>query len=81
MFPDDFKLAYVILKPKTSFPKSLLMTFVQFPCLVYLLNYLKKIFKKMSCFLSKKKLLTPCQYSFVENNSTELAITSFCGKL
>ena len=37
--------------------------------------------KKMSSFLSKNKLLSPCQYGFREKNSTELAITSFYDKL
>ena len=37
--------------------------------------------KKMSSFLTKNKLLSPCQYGFRENNSTELAITSFYDKL
>ena len=35
----------------------------------------------MSSFLTKNKFLTPCQYGFNENNSTELAITSFYDKL
>ena len=35
----------------------------------------------MSSFLTKNKLLSPCQYGFRENNSTELAITSFYDKL
>ena len=35
----------------------------------------------MSSLLIKNKLLSPCQYGFRENNSTELAITSFYDKL
>ena len=35
----------------------------------------------MSSFLTKNKLLSPCKYGFRENNSTELAITSFYDKL
>ena len=34
-----------------------------------------------SFFLCEYKLLTSCQYGFGENNSTELAITSFYDKL
>ena len=41
IFPNDFKLAYVIPIPKTCL-RNLSMTFVQSLCLVYLLNYLKK---------------------------------------
>ena len=37
MFPDDFKLAYVISYQKLRF-LNLLMTFVQLLCLLYLLN-------------------------------------------
>ena len=81
IFPNDFKLAYVIPTPKTLSPKSLddLRP-------ISLLSVFAKLFekileKKMSSFLTKNKLLSPCQYGFRENNSTELPITLFYDKL
>ena len=53
---------------------------------ISLLSVFAKLFEKilenkMSSFLTKTKLLSPCQYGFRKNNSTELAITSFYDKL
>ena len=81
VFPNDFKLAYVIPIPKTLSPKSLddLRP-------ISLLSVFAKLFEKileikMSSFLTKSKLSLLCQYGFRENNSTKLAITSFYDKL
>ena len=81
IFPNDFKLAYVRPIPKTLSPKSL-----NDLCPISLLSVFAKLFEKilenkMSSFLIKNKLLSPCQYGFKKNNSTELAITSFYDKL
>ena len=80
-FPSDFKVAYVISIPKTSSPKSL----DEF-CPISLLSVFSKLFEKilkikMLKFISKNNILTPFQYGFRENNSTELAITVFYDKL
>ena len=73
----DFKTAYVIPIPKTSSPKSL-----DAFCPISLLFVFSKLFekilkKKMSKFIAKNNTLTPFQFGFRENNSTELAITTF----
>ena len=81
IFPFDFKVAYAIPIPKTSSPKSL----DEFRP-ISLLSVFSKLFekfleKKMSKFIAKKNILTPFQFGFRENNSTELAITTFYDKL
>ena len=81
IFPFDFKIAYVIPIPKTSSPKSL----DEFRS-ISLLSVFSKLFekilkKKMSKFIAKKNILTPFQFGIRENNSTELAITTFYDKL
>ena len=81
LFPFDFKIAYVIPIPKTSSPKSL----DEFRP-ISLLSVFSKLFekileKKMSIFTAKKYILTLFQFGFRENNSTELAITTFYDKL
>ena len=73
IFPFDFKIAYVIPIPKTSSPKSL----DEFRP-ISLLSVFSKLFEKI---LEKKNILTPFQFGFRENNSTELAITTFYDKL
>ena len=81
IFPADFTPVYVIPIPKTSFPKSV-DDFRPNSLLTIIAKLFEKILeKKMSSFLTKNKLLTPCQYGFRENISTELAITSFYHKL
>ena len=81
IFPFDFKIAYVIPISKTLSPKSL----DEF-CPISLLSVFSKLFekileKKMSKFIAKKNILTPFQFGFRENNSTEIAITTFYDKL
>ena len=81
IFPFDFKIAYVILIPKTSSPKSL----DEFRP-ISLLSVFSKLFekileKKMSILIAKKNILTPFHFGFRENNSNELAITTFYDKL
>ena len=66
--------------PKTS-PKSL----DEFRP-IFLLPVFSKVFEKIlkvkfSDFLDKNNILTSSQFGFRENNSTELAITSFYDKL
>ena len=81
IFLFDFKIAYVIPIFKTLSPKSL----DEF-CPISLLSVFSKLFekileKKMSKFLAKNNILTPFQFGFRENNSTEIAITTFYDKL
>ena len=81
IFPFDFETAYVIPIPKTSSPKSL----DEFRP-ISLLSVFSKLFekileKKMSKFIAKNNIWTPFQFGFRENNSTELAITTFYDKL
>ena len=53
-----------------------------FPCCLFFPNYLKRFWKKnMSKFIAKNNTLTPFQFGFRENNSTELAITIFYDSL
>ena len=81
VFPFDFKIAYVIPIPKTSSPKSL-DEFRRISLLSVFSKLFEKILeKKMSIFIAKKYILTPFQFGFRENNSTELAITTFYDKL
>ena len=81
IFPFDFKIAYVIPIPKTSSPKSL-DEFRPISLLSVFSKPFEKILeKKMSIFIAKKYILTPFQFVFRENNSTELAITTFYDKL
>ena len=80
IFPCDFKLAHVILIPKTS-PKSL-DEFSPISLLpVFSKVFEKKLKVKFSDFLAKNNILTSSQFDFRENNSTKLAITSFYDKL
>ena len=58
------------------------MNFDQSLCSQYFLNYLKKIREsKITKFITKNCILTPSQFGFTENNSTELAVTTFYDKL
>ena len=80
-FPFDFKTAYVIPILKTLSSKSL----DEF-CLIFLLSVVSESFeiifkKKMSKFIAKNNILTPFQFGFRENDSTELAITTFYDRL
>ena len=81
IFPDSFRLAYVIPIPKVSNPKS-------FDDLrpISLLPVFAKIFEKilernMTKFLNKNDIITPSQFGFRINSSTELAITTLFDKL
>ena len=81
IFPFDFKTAYVIPVPKTSSTKSL----DEFRP-IFLLSVFSKLFKKilekkMSKFIAKNNILTPFQFGLRENNTTELAITTFYDRL
>ena len=81
-FPNDFKVASVIPIPKKTSPTSL----DEFR-LISLLSVFSKLFEKvleskMTKFIMKNCILTPSQFGFTENNSTdELAITTFYDKL
>jgi len=80
-FSDNFKKAHVIPLPKVSSPKTL-SDFRP----ISLLSIFSKLFEKlietkMMKFINKNKLLTPSQYGFRVNSSTELAITTFYDKL
>ena len=58
------------------------MNFAQSPYCLFFSKLFEKILKiKMLKFISKNNILTPFQYGFRENNSTELAITAFYDKL
>ena len=81
IFPDPFKLAYVIPIPKVSNPKSLdgLRP-------ISLLPVFAKIFEKilernMTKFLNKNHITTLSQFGFRINSSTELAVTTLYDKL
>ena len=81
IFPNDFTLVYVIPIPKILSPKSLDdLRPISLPS-VFAKLFEKILENKMSSFLTKNKLLSPCQYGFRKNNSTELAITSFYDKI
>jgi len=73
-FPELFKMAYVIPISKTSSPKS----FEELRPISYLAIF-AKLFEKilesrMTNFMNKYLILTPSQYGFRENNSTELEL-------
>ena len=76
-FPDSFKMAYVVPIAKVSSPKSL----GDFRP-ISLLCVFSKVFEKiietnMTKFVNKNNILTPSQFGFRENSSTDLAITTF----
>ena len=80
-FLDSFKIAHAMPIPKVSSPKS-------FDVLrpISLLPAFSKIFEKiletkMNKFLDKNKIITPSQFGFRTNSSTELAITTPYDKL
>ena len=80
-FPDAFKIAYVIPIPKVSSPKSLNELRP-----ISLLPIFSKLFEKilkyrMTNFLQKNNVLSPSQFGFRTNSSTDLAITSLYDKL
>ena len=80
-FPNNFKVASVIPIPKKISPTSL----DEFRP-ISLLSVFSKLFEKileskMTKFITKNCILTPSQFVFTENNSTELAITTFYDKL
>ena len=81
IFPFDFKTAYIIPISETSSPKSL-DKFSPVSLLFVFSKLFEKMFgKKMSKFISKNNILTPFQFGFGENNSTELAITTIFNRL
>ena len=62
--------------------QNLLTNSAQSLCFLFFQKCLKKILKvKFSDFLAKNDILTSSQFDFRENNSSELAITSFYDKL
>ena len=80
-FPDSFKMAYVVPIAKVSSPKSL----DDFRP-ISLLCVFSKVFEKiietnMTKFVNENNILTPSQFGFRENSSTDLAITTFHDKL
>ena len=80
-FPNSFKMAYVVPVAKVSSPKSL----GDFRP-ISLLSVFSKVFEKiietnMTKFVNKNNILTPSQFGFRENSSTDLAITTFYDKL
>ena len=74
-FPFDFETAYVVPIPKTSSPKSL----DEF-CPNCLLSVFSKLFEKI-LEIAKNNILTPFQFGFRENNSTEFVKTTFYDNL
>ena len=75
IFPFDFKTAYVIPVPKSSSPKSL-DEFRPISLLSVFFQTVWKDFGKKDVQIHRKNnILTPFQFGFRENNSTELAIT------
>ena len=80
-FPNDFKVVSVIPIPKKISPTSL-DEFRPISLLSVFFKLFEKIFEsKMTKFITKNCILTPSQFGFTENNSTELAITTFYDKL
>ena len=79
--PDSFKKAYVVPIAKVLSPKSL----GDFRP-ISLLCVFSKVFEKiietnMTKFVNKNNILTPSQFGFRENSSTDLANTTFYDKL
>ena len=79
-FPDEFKVGQAIPIPKTSTPKEL----GKFRP-ISLLNLISKIFEKVlktkiMDFIDKYNILSPEQFGFTTNSSTELAITTIYDK-
>ena len=79
-FPDKFKVGQVIPIPKTLTPKEL----GEFRP-ISLLNLFSKIFEKVlktkiMDFIDKYNILSPEQFGFTTNSSTELAITTIYDK-
>ena len=80
-FPNSFKMAYVVPVAKVLSPKSL----GDFRP-ISLLSVFSKVFEKiietnMTKFINKNNILTPSQFGFRENSSTDLPITTFYDKL
>ena len=80
-FPDSLKMAFVVPIAKILSPKSL----GDFRP-ISLLCVFSKVFEKiivtnMTKFVNKNNILTPSQFGFRENSSTDLAITTFYDKL
>ena len=80
-FPDLFEMAYVVPAAKVSTPKSL----GDFRP-ISLLSVFSKVFEKIietnvTKFVNKINTLTPSQFGFRENNSSDLAITTFYDQL
>ena len=76
-FPDSFKIAYIVPVAKVLSPKSL----GDFRP-ISLHSVFSKVFEKiietnMTKFINKNNILTPSQFGFRENSSTDLAITTF----
>ena len=79
-FPNAFKTAQVIPIPKISSLKSL-----NYLRPIFLLSVFSKLFEKilesrMLRFLNKNNILTPSQFGFRTNSSTELAKTTLYDK-
>ena len=80
-FPNNFKIASVIPIPKKTSPTSL-DEFQPISLLsVFSKSFEKFLENKMTIRITKNCILTPSQFGFTENNSTELAVTSFYDKL
>ena len=80
-FPNDFKIASVIPIPKKTSPPSL-DEFRSISLLSVFCKLFEKILEsKMTKFITKNCILTSSQFGFTENNSTELAITTFYDKI
>ena len=80
-FPNSFKIAHVIPIPKVSSRKSFddLRPFSLLPAFAKIFE--KILETKMTRFLDKNKIITPSQFGFRTNSSTELAITTLYVKL
>ena len=79
-FQFDFRTAYVITIPYTLSPKS----FKEF-CPIFFLSVFSKLFEKILeknvQICSKNSISIPFRFVFGENNSIELAMTTFYDKL
>ena len=81
IFPIAFKTAQVIPILKISFPKSLHDLRPIFLLFVFSKLFEKILESRMLRFLNKSNILTPSQFGFRTNSSTELAITTLYDEL
>ena len=81
-FSNSFKTAQVIPIHKISFPKSLNdQRPIHISSSIFSKLFEKILDARMLRFLNKNNILTPSQFGFRTNSSTELAITTLYDKL